>query len=155
MSRKLPLDWPPLITDASVPRLLVVRDYALTILAWLALAWIAEHEIVLIVAQVRELFGAPPGRPLPDWQLWWDRLRPYVIAVAAMAAWLLAWGVAALRRTRRFARMPQPEPLSAADHAAQIGCSEAELVKWRSLKFAVVHIDAGDHIRVESGTPPA
>ena len=147
----LPVPWPPLITDAKVPRRIILRDYALTVGAWVALAWFAEHELLLVLSQIHELLGGPQGRPLPDWALWWARLRPYAIAVAFLAVWLVGWGLMAMRRLRGYAQLPQPTPLTAVEQAVRYGCTEADLLAWRALKIAVVHIDPGDRVRVEAG----
>jgi len=151
MKPNVVMAWPPVITDVKVPRLVVLRDYLVTLGAWLLLLWLAEHEIVLIVAQVHELMGGPVAPPMPDWSLWLGRMLPYAVIVSVLAVWLIGWGVATIARGRSHADLPQPVPLSAAEQAVSAGCAEADLLAWRDMKVAVVHIDAANRIRVEPG----
>jgi hypothetical protein len=136
------IQWPPIITDVTLPRYVVWRDRLLTIAAWTLLLALTSDLFYLVVDHALELFGHPLTGPGAQWALWWDRLRPFVQVIALMAVWLTLWGLVSLRRLRRYQRIQLPTPLTLAEQAAHAGCTEADLLTWRGLRIAVVDLDA-------------
>jgi poly-beta-1,6-N-acetyl-D-glucosamine biosynthesis protein PgaD len=144
----LPVDWPPLLADAKLPRHVVWRDILLTIGAWLLLYWLVWRGIMLISDDLTGVSGAPLHGSEADWTVWWVRLRFYAVAVGLLAIWLAIWGMVSRRRIRRYHSLPNVVPLSLAEEAAGAGCSEAELRAWRELKSVVVHFDSSNRVIV-------
>jgi poly-beta-1,6-N-acetyl-D-glucosamine biosynthesis protein PgaD len=151
MTPALPMTWPPLITDAKVPRYMFWRDALVTISAWLFLFWLTRHGLQLIIDEMRALFGYARQGPEAEWKIWWERLRSYAAVVGILATWLVIWGRVARRRIRRYRSMPLLVPLSLAEEAALANCSEADLAAWRDLKSVVVHFDAAGQMVVAGG----
>jgi hypothetical protein len=122
--------WPPLVIAASRPLLTRVRDVAVTILAWLALAALLNRELELGLAsylrgygmgalvdrlQLRELGGRL------DWSQTIGHLAPYVTVAAFLVAFLCGFGLHTLLRRRRALKAPRPQPLSLAREARHAG----------------------------------
>jgi hypothetical protein len=105
-----------------------------------------------VLDEARELIGHERGGPPEDWALWWRQLWPYLVAVAALGLWLVAWAIISVRRVRRARTLPQPQPLTLAEAAVRVGATEAQLQAWRSLKLAVVQLDAQEHLTVAPHT---
>jgi poly-beta-1,6-N-acetyl-D-glucosamine biosynthesis protein PgaD len=141
--------WPPLITDAGMSRRVVWRDRLMTLGLWLLLVYFSRHALQLIWYETLRLFGRAPVALDPiNWDVSWDRLHPYAIAVAILGVWLMVWAYVALLRLRRAVSVPDPAILSTAEEVIQSGCSEAELASWRQLKVAIVHLDGVGRVRV-------
>jgi poly-beta-1,6-N-acetyl-D-glucosamine biosynthesis protein PgaD len=145
--------WPPIISDADLPRFVVWRDRLLTVAMWLLLAWLCRHMLHWTLDQLLALFGRPRHLPPLDWRDRWARLQPYFIVVGLLAIWLIIWGLASLRRIRRYSRMPQPAALTLEEQARQGGCSAAELSEWRKPRVCTAHLDEHGAICVVPALP--
>ncbi len=132
--------WPPLIVAAHIPRLVRWRDALLTALAWAAFAFLLEKELRLVVGALQALefreFGVEA-----QWLTYLERLTPFLLAVAVLAALLVGFSIRTLRRRSRSLLLPQPTALSAADQARRAGIEEGALVAARDQRIVVVHID--------------
>jgi poly-beta-1,6-N-acetyl-D-glucosamine biosynthesis protein PgaD len=155
MTDKTRPPWPPIITDAREPRLVVWRDRLMTAGMWLLLLYLMRHGIHLVLDAITDLFGHDLGAPEVDWTMWWSRLQPYFIVAVFLGLWLVAWGFAALRRTRRDVGMPQPPELTLAEEAGRAGSPEADLLAWRKLPVAVVELDEEGHPSVRAASQSA
>jgi poly-beta-1,6-N-acetyl-D-glucosamine biosynthesis protein PgaD len=149
-----PIAWPPLITDARMPRRLIWRDRLLTLGMWLLLLYFARGAIALMVGEVLDWLGRDNPMPEIDWVRLGRQLAPYLLAAGLLGLWLLGWGLAAVRRVRRAERLPEPRPVSLEEDAKRGGCTPAELASWRELRVAIVHLDDHGHVRVEPGRQP-
>lgn len=143
-----PKIWPPIISDAEVPRLVVWRDRLLTAAMWLLLFWLCRHTLHWALDQLLGLFGHPQHLLALDWPDRWARLQPYFLVVGLLAIWLLIWGVVSLRRIRRYVRLPQPLALTLEEQAHQGGCSAVELSECRNMRICTVHLDEHGAISV-------
>jgi poly-beta-1,6-N-acetyl-D-glucosamine biosynthesis protein PgaD len=143
--------WPPIITDAREPRLVVWRDRLMTVGMWLLLLYLMRHGIHVVLDAITDLFGHKLGAPDVDWASWWGRLQPYLIVAVFLGLWLAGWGFAALRRMRRNVGKPQPPALALAEEAHRAGSTEAALLAWRKLPVAVVELDEEGHPSVLPG----
>jgi hypothetical protein len=85
--------WPPLVGSDRVPRVVLLRDLLLTILAWCVFTWMLRDAILLTIDWFREPFGQLTYLQAPDWPHLWQRLRNYVEVAALLAAWLGFWAV--------------------------------------------------------------
>ena len=148
MKRVLPIDWPPLLADAKLPRYVFWRDVLLTVGAWLLLYWLTRRGLMAIWLGLSDVSGHPRPGSEADWTVWWARLRFYMVAVSLLAIWLAIWGRVSRRRIRRYHSMPTLVPLSLAEEAVRAACSEADLSVWRDLKSAVVHFDTSDRMKI-------
>jgi poly-beta-1,6-N-acetyl-D-glucosamine biosynthesis protein PgaD len=140
--------WPPIIVDAHVPRAIVWRDRLMTIGMWLLLVFLMRHGLQLIWDEANELLGLERYGPQANWDIWWARLHPYLITAGVLGIWLFCWGLISLWRIRHHTGKPQPPALTLAEEAKRIGCTESELMAWRSARVATVHIDDNGHIDV-------
>jgi poly-beta-1,6-N-acetyl-D-glucosamine biosynthesis protein PgaD len=133
--------WPPIIRDASVPRLVVWRDRFFTAIMWLVLLWLCRHSLYTLADVLRE--PSESGRILAGLGLAerWARLSPYFAVIGLFAAWLFLWMLATLRRRRRSAVLPQPTTLTLEEEARKAGCTAADLSEWRQLKVCTAHLD--------------
>jgi poly-beta-1,6-N-acetyl-D-glucosamine biosynthesis protein PgaD len=140
--------WPPLIVADNIPRAVRWRDTLLTLLAWVAFAVFLDVEFKLSLASLRALeTGRAHLMPdvLPDLQ----RLTPFFMAGAALAAVLFVRSARTLYRRSRALSLPQPAPLAVADEARAAGLPEADLLAAREQRIVVVHDDEGG-LRIEA-----
>lgn len=140
--------WPPIISDADLPRFVVWRDRLLTAAMWLLLLWLCRYPLHWGLDQLLGLFGHPQHLPPFDWRDRWTRLQPYFAVVGLLAIWLIIWALASLRRIRRNARMPQPMALTLEEQALQAGCDADELSEWRNFQVCTAHVDEHGAISV-------
>lgn len=138
---------PPLIVARRMSGAVWWRDVLLTLLMWglvfallgreLGLVW---HDRLLLAGLLR------PSNP--GWQVYLERLLPFVSVAAALIAALVLFAVRTLRRRRREVQLPGPPPLDVADQAARAGLDEATLAALRDRKFVTVGVDAGARFRI-------
>ena len=151
MTGKSPPAWPPIITDARLSRAVLWRDHILTLAMWLLLLFLMRRGLYALWDETLETLGRARRGPEIDWDQLWERLQRYLTAVLLLCLWLLAWGIATLRRQQSLAGTTTPQPLSPAEQARDAGVSEADLAAWRSLRIMTVHIDANDRVSVVPG----
>jgi poly-beta-1,6-N-acetyl-D-glucosamine biosynthesis protein PgaD len=126
-------EWPPLITDAARPRWLLWRDRGLTLLVWgVFLALFVEQSWVL-QARVETYLATPDA----EWEF---LLRPFVIVVGVMVAWLVLSAVLTYRRAVQARRTAQPHPLSLAAEAKHFGTTPEALTAARLHRIIAVTI---------------
>ena len=150
MKRPTDNPWPPLISSAQVPRFVRVRDWVLTFLAWLALAFFLRLGFLLLWDYFSYPIFALTRMKAPDWSLVWERLSPFVYMILGVVAWIIAWGVgrrAQLRQT--FDRRVMP-PLSLEEHAASLGLDSGEIERWRQWRVVTVHFEGN---RISTAQP--
>ncbi|MBX9702162.1 MAG: PgaD family protein [Acetobacteraceae bacterium] len=151
-----PHEWPPLITAARQPRWMPWRDRALTALMWVLLALLCHNTVRLVFDEVRVAMGLPRLRPEPDFMLLWGRLEPYLVVIGVLLAWILTWGLLALRRLRHSARLPRPPGLSVTEEAARQAIAPEALEGWSVPRIAVVRVDPDGRMQAEPrGAAPA
>ncbi|HYB08444.1 MAG TPA: poly-beta-1,6-N-acetyl-D-glucosamine biosynthesis protein PgaD [Alphaproteobacteria bacterium] len=155
MSGEMRPPWPPIITDAKEPRLIVWRDRLLTVGMWILFLYLLRHGIHVVLDIITDLFGHDLGAPDLNWALWWSRLQPYLVVAIVLGLWLLAWGFVALKRARQNITKPQPPPLTLAEEARHAGSSEADLLAWRKLPTAIVELDERGRPSVRAGSQSA
>ncbi len=153
MNSHLPVNWPPLITDARMPRRIVWRDRLLTLSMWGLMLFFARDIPVIVGAATLDWLGRDHNLMDIDVDIWVDELVPYVVASGVLGLWLLGWGLASLRRLRRARGMPQPPPLPIEADVERAGATQQQLEAWRDLRIAIVHLDQHGHIRVEDRRP--
>lgn len=137
--------WPPLITDAARPRWMLWRDRILTILVWVAFLTLFIEQCLVFHARVETYFAAPDAE--------WDfLLRPFIIAIGIMVAWLALTAVLTYRRAVRARRQSQPPPLAIEAEAAHFGVTPAALTAARRQQIIAVAIEPGGKFRFEAPT---
>ena len=141
MKREPENSWPPLISSAQVPRFVRVRDWVMTLLAWVALAFFLRLGFLLLW----DYFSSPifelTRTKAPDWGFVWDRLSLFIYLIFGVVIWIIAWGVgrrAQLRQT--FDRRVMP-PLSLEEHATSLGLDPREIERWRECRIVTVHFE--------------
>jgi poly-beta-1,6-N-acetyl-D-glucosamine biosynthesis protein PgaD len=158
MTEKLERPWPPLITDARMPRVMVWRDRITTAAMWLLLLYFVQRELFETWGEAVELFGRESA-PDASWPVWWETLRPYLVTAAVLGLWLLGWSIVTIRRIHQAGETPEQPPLSLAEQARRAGCSEAELATWRTWRVVRVELDDQMKLSVVPGNavadPPA
>jgi poly-beta-1,6-N-acetyl-D-glucosamine biosynthesis protein PgaD len=138
--------WPPLITSANVPWFIRARDWFLTLLAWLALAWSLRLGVWLLWDYVSHPVFELTWMKTLDWGEAWERISPFVCMIVALVTWIIFWGVkrrAQLRRTFDPRRLTPPLPLE--EHATSLGLDPREIERWRQWRIVTVNFD-GDRI---------
>jgi poly-beta-1,6-N-acetyl-D-glucosamine biosynthesis protein PgaD len=130
--------WPPLIVAANVPRAVRWRDLLLTLAAWGAFAYLLDHEFALSLHAL-ELLGLGGAKADTNWGLYLERLAPFLLVAAALAAALVVFSLGTLRRRSRTLRMSLPSPLGDDRQARIAGLDEAALAAARDQRVVVVH----------------
>ncbi len=143
--------WPPLIRSAQVPWFVRARDWTLTLLAWIALAFSLRLGLLFLW----DYFSYPvfelTRMKSPDWSAAWQRLSPFVYMILAVVIWIVAWGVgrrAQLRQT--FDRRVTP-PLSLEEHATSLGLDPREIERWREWRIVTVHFEGNRIATAQQG----
>ena len=144
--------WPPLIMAAHTPRWVKARDFMLTLIMWILFAVMLQTEFELFFGQYLKEMGLGTFHTEPNWPVFFGRLRPYLIIMAALAGFITIASVRTMRRHRRSLLLPQPSPLPAAVQARQAGMDEAALLAARELRIATVHVASDGCRRIEADT---
>jgi poly-beta-1,6-N-acetyl-D-glucosamine biosynthesis protein PgaD len=129
--------WPPLIVAANVPRAVRWRDLLLTLAAWVAFAYLLDHEFALSLHALK-LLGLGGAEVDTNWRLYLERLAPFLLVAAALAVALVVFSLRTLRRRSRTLRMSPPSPLTTVQQARVAGLDEAALVAARDQRIVVV-----------------
>jgi hypothetical protein len=149
MKRPPHAGWPPLIVASNKPPWLWWRDLALTIFMWLIFAIMLETEFELFFGRYLERLGWGDFDTNPNWERFFERLRPFVVLIFVEMVGLGFAAVATIHRFRvAFQRPPRP-PLQPAEEAVRAGMSEDALTGARGLNNAVVYVMADGSHRVE------
>jgi hypothetical protein len=123
-----------------------VRDFVLTIAAWVVLMYWVRGALLLIGDWLSYPFFELSTQPAPDWNRIWSTLAPFFAVSALLAAWLVYW--AAQRRTilGRQRWVTQPAPLDLETHAAQFGLRASDALALREARIATIRFDASGAI---------
>lgn len=142
-----PAEWPPLIHGAGVPMWVRVRDVVLTLLAWVALAWVLRAGLELTVDYL-----SPPRFEFtsfspPNLLELASRLSGFLYFIGALFGWLIFWAVMRGSRLRLTAPETQPPGLTLSAHSADFDLDAADLEAWREARVLVVHFDDVGRVR--------
>lgn len=149
------MKWPPLVGSDRVPRYIVIRDYALTLIAWCVFAWMLRNVIALTFDWFREPFGQLTYLQAPDWPKIWLHLRNYVVTGAMLIVWIAFWSVyrskdlRPLQHTQLASHAPHhplPAPLEPQVLCQRYGVDPAELAQWQQHNIVTVAIAADGKI---------
>ncbi len=111
MTRKPHETWPPLIVASDKPRWVTWRDFGLTLIMWVMFAIMLETEFELFFGRYLENLGLGDFQTEANWDVFFQRLRPYIGLVIILLVTLIVSTVATLQRVRRAIRMHPPAPL--------------------------------------------
>lgn len=146
--------WPSLITNVKVPWFIRVRDWFLTLLAWLGLAFALRLGLLLLWDYFSYPIFELTRVARPDWGLAGERLAPFVYMILAVVIWIIAWGVKRrpqIRRTFDPRRLTSPLPLE--EHAAGLGLDPREIECWRQWRIVTVSFDGHRIATAQPGGP--
>ena len=76
-----------------MPRFIRVRDWVLTLLAWLALAFFLRLGLLLLWDYFSHPIFELTRMKAPDWGFVWERLSLFVYMILGVVIWIIAWGV--------------------------------------------------------------
>lgn len=145
--------WPPLITAASQPTWMLWRDRLLSFSMWVLLAILCRNALLLVGEEALFLSGLSDQRPAPDFREHMRRMLPFWITIGMLLLWLLGWG-AVWVLSRKFTPLrPMPPALDPATEAARHGADPTDLLAWRDLPVAIVHVAEGGRMRAETPAP--
>lgn len=146
MSAWQPLDWPPLISNRTVPAWARLRDLVLTLMAWAFLFFLVRDSLALMHDYLRPPSFEFSNLSPPDWLALWGRLKPFAGFVAVLVLWLLFWSLVRGRAIAHTPPVPQPAPLPVDAHAVQFGLPPGTVAPWREARALVMHFDAAGQI---------
>lgn len=133
--------WPPIIDNAHLPMWMRLRDFVLTLLAWLVLLYLLRDLLTAAAYGVLDRFGIEHGAPpWPAGKILRD-LAPFMGVVLLLVMWLAAFTAVRWRLladTR--AALSQPEPLEPAIQAADLGFSPDDARQLRDSRAATVDL---------------
>jgi hypothetical protein len=134
------LEWPPLITGASVPAWVRVRDVVLTLAAWLLLLWAMRYGLALAVDYLRRPMFEFSRMAPPDWSELGHRLEPFLGFIAALAHGR------AMRVTGGPATAPShPLPVPPCEPVASFGMTAQDVEAWCDARVIVVDLADDGH----------
>jgi poly-beta-1,6-N-acetyl-D-glucosamine biosynthesis protein PgaD len=139
--------WPPLIRAESIPAWIRVRDFVLTLGAWILLAWWTRGALLLIADWLSPPLFVLSSHAPPDWSRIWLTLAPFFAIAALLAAWLVFWSAkrSAILTRQRHDRA-QPPALDLDAHATRFGITVADVNGLRGRSVVTVHFDAAGNI---------
>ncbi len=147
--------WPPLIVVSDKPRWVIWRDFTLTLMMWLGFALMLETEFELFFGRYLERLGLGEFHTEAHWEVFFQRLRPYIGLVVILVVILAGTTLATLHRVRRALTQRLPPGLTPEEQAPRAGMTPAALVEARALRLAVVHVEPDGRHRVEPRDPSA
>jgi poly-beta-1,6-N-acetyl-D-glucosamine biosynthesis protein PgaD len=145
-----PTSWPPRIPASFAPGRIRIRDFVLTLMAWLVYAWILRQPVVALVtwlspstgAVLERIFGVTLGIDI----------RPFLWIAAGLVAWLVSIGVLQKQRLRRQPSLDNVVPaLPLEDQFAAAGVPYAQIALLHgSRRLRIDHDEQGRIVRIES-----
>jgi hypothetical protein len=142
--------WPPLIVADHVPRFIRWRDFLLTLLMWIAFAFMLETEFELFFGDHLERLGFGDFDTEANWLIYFERLTPFLVTIALLISLLAVASILTLRRRRRSLLLPMPVPLELAEECRRAGLDAQELTSARTSIIVIIHIDADGKHRIEA-----
>ena len=130
--------WPPLVTNALVPRHIRVRDLLLTFLAWFCLLFFMRFGVLLLWDFLCYPVFELTHHQSPNWSLLWERLSTFVLLVIAVVFWIIGWAVKRRPQLRRQFDPRIAPILSLQEHATSLGLDPAEVERWRQERIVTV-----------------
>lgn len=134
--------WPPLIVDGQMSRLVRWRDLLLTLLMWFLFGLMLETEFELFFGKYLERLGFSGFDTDPQWDVFFERLRPFLRTAFILLCILLVLSLLTMVRRRRSLDLPPPTPLTVAEQAERAGMTAQDLARARELPNVVVSIGA-------------
>jgi hypothetical protein len=137
---------PPLI-EASVSRLVRLRDLLLVLGAWVASALLVHSAILLLWDFLRPPVFQLSEIDAPTWHFLLGIVLVYRIEFEILALWLLCWGLLFSMRRRDLGRRAKATPpILRAELAAAVGVPEATLLAMEGQRVIEADIGAGARI---------
>lgn len=149
MTRKPHETWPPLIIASEKPLWVTWRDFGLTLAMWVMFAIMLETEFELFFGRYLAKLGLGDFQTEANWDIFFQRLRPYIGLVIVLLVALVASTFATLHRVRRAILLHPPAPLSLETEAPYARMTPEALLAARHLKCATVYVDPDGKTRVE------
>lgn len=141
-----PMNWPPLVGIKSLSRSILIRDFLLTLGAWMVFAGMLHNALYLAWDYLSyPMFEYTNAQP-PDWLELWSRIQYEMQIVALLMTWLLAWGYVRRASLSRVEPQPPPPALSPGEHARALGLAPEQVRSWQTERSLVAHFDAEGHI---------
>ena len=153
MTRKPHATWPPLIIASDKPRWVTWREFGLTLAMWIMFAIMLETEFELFFGRYLEKLGLGDFQTDAHWDIFLQRLRPYIALVMVLLVTLVASTIATLHRVRRAVLMHPPAPLPIETEAPYAKMTPEALAAARALRTATVYVEPDGTHRVEPRTP--
>lgn len=142
--------WPPVIDSARVPRIVKLRDLALTGIMWGIMLLIVATEIEAVWEAVKVLRGQSDAEINGDMAEFAQRMRPLMMLVAVLVTGLSAATIRSWKRRDRALTMSQPDPLDAAIIAERSGLLLSDIADARTHKVITVHHRAANALTILS-----
>lgn len=155
MTRRPHETWPPLIVASEKPLWVTWRDFGLTLAMWVMFAIMLETEFELFFGRYLQKLGLGDFQTEAHWDVFFQRLRPYIGLVIVMLVTLVVTTLATLQRVRRALRAGQPESLTPAEEAVRARMTPEALLAARELRIATVYVDPDGNRRVEDSSAAA
>ncbi len=141
------LTWPPLVRADKVPLSIRVRDFLLTLLAWVAFCWMLKDAFHLTFDWLRPPFGRLTFLAEPDWAALWKPLRPFVQLTGVLVIWISFWAIVRRNTLRPQQEIPvAPAALDPETLCARYAVSVTQLTLWQQSKCVTVDVFEGSKI---------
>jgi poly-beta-1,6-N-acetyl-D-glucosamine biosynthesis protein PgaD len=138
--------WPPLVGTDNIPALILIRDTALTLGAWLMFAYLLRKPILLILDYLRYPMLELTASSAPDWNRLWIQLQPYALYIGWLMVWIMFWGIVRRKTLSASAPKPQPPALTTEEHASALNLNAQNLRVWQGSRNQIVHFDEKGNI---------
>jgi poly-beta-1,6-N-acetyl-D-glucosamine biosynthesis protein PgaD len=139
--------WPPVINADHVPLWARMRDFVLTIGAWLIILSTLHSFIWLILDYLADpIFELSTSAP-PHWSEIWNRLSWYVYCALGLVAWICF--LAIIRRkiinaTKYIKTLPSPVEMNELD--VTVGVTPTEVDRWHELRSVKVFVNEDNRV---------
>jgi poly-beta-1,6-N-acetyl-D-glucosamine biosynthesis protein PgaD len=140
-SRKLNIQWPPIIQSHSVPLIIKLRDDLLTVVAWIILVSVLHDLWWLLYDYLSDPIFQLTRQQAPDWHEIWGKMSRFVYRAGIMVIWIIWFGSIRHALKKDAGPIAQPREINLEDLATLYGHSPSEVKNWQNSRSVEVYVN--------------
>jgi poly-beta-1,6-N-acetyl-D-glucosamine biosynthesis protein PgaD len=145
-SRKLNIQWPPIIKSHSVPLFIKLRDDLLTVVAWIILISVLHDLWWLLYDFLSDPIFHLTRQQAPDWYEIWEKMSRFVYRAGIMMIWIIWYGSIRYALKKDAGPISQPREINSEELAALYGHTPVEVKNWQNLRLVEVYVNEKNSI---------
>jgi poly-beta-1,6-N-acetyl-D-glucosamine biosynthesis protein PgaD len=140
-SRKLNIQWPPIIKSHSVPLFIKLRDDLLTVVAWIILISVLHDLWWLLYDFLSDPIFHLTRQQAPDWYEIWEKMSRFVYRSGIMMIWIIWYGSIRYALKKDAGPIPQPREINSEELAILYGHTSIEVKNWQNSRSVEVYVN--------------